>query len=122
MALPQRALTLNDAAVPIHGGRLAIAGDGAPGDTSALILDNQVVATKRGKLIVGVAAGNNGAGAITVAGTVPGDVVMLVTNLSTPANASASFESVVSVAGQVQQTSASNLTGSTYQFLVDPRS
>jgi hypothetical protein len=122
MALPQRALTADDTAVSIHGRRLGLAGDGSAGDTSALLLDGKVVASSRGKLIVGVAAGNNGAGAITVAGTVPGDAVVLVTNLSTPANASASFEGTVSVAGQVQQTSASNLSGSTFQFLVDPRS
>ena len=59
---------------------------------------------------------------ITQAVVAPGDIVLLVTDITTPGNASASFESTVSVAGQVQQTSASNLSTMTYQFLIDPQS
>jgi hypothetical protein len=122
MSLLTRAAGADDVLISLHPRRLGIVGDGLPGDTSALVLDGQVVATKRGKIIGGIAAGSNGAGAVTVAGAVVGDVVIMVTNLTTPGVASASFEATVSVAGQVQQTSASNLSGSTYQFLLDPRS
>jgi hypothetical protein len=65
-----------------------------------------------------VAAGHSGVGAITVAGALVGDAVVMVTNMTTPALATSSFESTVSVAGQVQQTSASNLSASTFSFLL----
>lgn len=122
MSLLTRAAGGDDILVSVHLRRLGIVGDGNSGNPSALVLDNQVVATKRGKIISGISAGAAAAGPITVAGAVVGDVVIAVTNLTTPANASASFEATVSVAGQVQQTSGSNLNGSTYQFLLDPRS
>jgi len=111
----------------LHGRRLGIRGDGSsptakPGDV--LVLDGVAIgATRSGpNAIKAVAAGNNGAGAITVAGTLVGDNVEMVVNLSAPADATASFEATVSIAGQVQQTSASNLSGSTFLFLVQPQS
>lgn len=119
--------------VSLHGRRLGMVGDptsnpstytGAPaaGQTStALVFDGVPVLSTRPD-IVAVAVGSNGAGAITVAGAVVGDTVTAAVNLTTPAVASSSFESTVSVAGQVQQTSASNLSGSTFHFLVKPRS
>jgi hypothetical protein len=68
-----------------------------------------------------VAVGLNGAGAITVAGAKIGDIVTSV-NLTTPATTAANaFEAVVSVDGQVQQSSASNLSGLTYAFLLFPQ-
>ena len=97
-------------------------GDGLSGVNSNLMVDGNVVAASRGPTLVGVAAGSNGAGSITVTGAAVGDKVNAVTNLTTPALATSSFEATVSVANQVQQTSASNLSGSTYQFILVPQS
>jgi len=69
-------------------------------------------------LVTVVAAGRNGAGAITATGLKVGDKVVSATNLTTPAGALASFESEITVADQIQQSSASNLTSSTYIFQV----
>ena len=71
-----------------------------------------------------IAAGNNGVGAITVAGAVVGDTVVAVENLTTPAIVArgTSFEATVSVAGQVQQLSSSNLSGNNYRVTVVPQS
>ena len=121
MALPQRALTADDTAVSIHGRRLGLAGDGTPGDTSALLLDGKVVATSR-HAIKKVTAGSNGAGPVTLAGTVPGDVVEVVANLTTPGDVTSSFEGTITVAGQIQQTAATNLSAAQLLFQVSPRS
>jgi hypothetical protein len=119
-----RAAASDDVLVWEHGRRHGIVGDGQAGNPSALVLDGKVIASNRVTTvkITAVAAGHNGAGAITVAGAVVGDTVMCVVNLSAPALASSSFEATVSVAGQVQQTSASDLSGSTFMFEVFPRS
>jgi hypothetical protein len=111
----------------LHGRRLGLRGDGAgPFATSkdVLVLDGVAVGSTRSgpNAIKAVAAGSNGAGAITVAGAAVGDNVELVFNATAPADATASFEATVSVAGQVQQTSASNLSGNTYLFFVQPQS
>jgi hypothetical protein len=66
-----------------------------------------------------VAAGHNGAGAVTITGAPLGAKVISVVNLSSPALASSSFEATLSVAGQIQQTSSSNLSGNTYLITVD---
>lgn len=110
----------------LHGRRLGIRGDGqGPLSTSqdVLVLDGVSIGSTRSgpNAIKAVAAGNNGAGAIVVAGAKVGDNVELVLQ-STFVDASASFESTVSVAGQVQQTSGSNLSGNTYLFFVQPQS
>jgi hypothetical protein len=54
--------------------------------------------------------GRNGAGSVTVAGAKVGDKVGSVTNLTTPGDLTSSFESVVTVAGAVQQTAATDLS------------
>jgi hypothetical protein len=119
-----RAATSDDVLVWEHGRRLGVVGDGQSGDPSLLVLDGKGHLSNRqaAPFFSAVAAGSNGAGAITVASAVKGDTVVSVTNLTAPADASSSFEAVVSVTGQVQQTSASNLSGNTYLFLVYPRS
>lgn len=124
MAQLGRAATSDDVLVWEHGRRLGIVGDGQSGSPSGLMLDGKMIASNRtaAPVLTGVAAGSNGAGNVAVAGAVVGDTVVSVTNLSTPADASASFESTVSVAGNVKQTSASNLSGSTFLFLLIPRS
>lgn len=76
-----------------------------------------------------VFAGLNGAGGATISnvntGDTPqvGDFVVAVLQLNgTPSDASASFEKVISVVGQIQQTSTSNLSANTYQVLTRPQS
>jgi hypothetical protein len=61
------------------------------------------------------------AGQITLTGTAIGDVVVNVVNLTTPANAEAAFESVISVANKIVQISASNLSANKYlAILIGP--
>lgn len=73
------------------------------------------------------AAGRNGAGSITVTGTKVGDLVVGALGFVTATGAitalsNASFESVVTVADAIQQSSGSNLTANTYVFFVQPQS
>lgn len=74
-----------------------------------------------------IATGSNGAGPITVGAsqggaTQVGDIVTAVFQGGTPTVVTADvFERVVSVAGQIQQTSSSNLSGNTYCWLVYPQ-
>jgi len=67
------------------------------------------------------ASGSNGAGAITTAGTQAGDIVTCVLQGGTTVPAADIFERIVSVAGQIQQNSSSNLSGNTYIWLVFPQ-
>ena len=54
-------------------------------------------------------AGNNGAGHVTAASVKVGDFVLMAIDLTTPADVTADFESVVTVAGQIQQPAAVDL-------------
>jgi len=65
------------------------------------------------------AFGRRGAGAIPFSGMTVGEAVIGVINVVTRANAASSFESTVSKAGQIQQTSASDLSGQEFFFIVD---
>lgn len=58
--------------------------------------------------------GKNGAGACTLTGAKVGARVMGVVNLSTPGDAASSFEGVITVADQIQQSSASNLSAAVF--------
>jgi hypothetical protein len=58
--------------------------------------------------------GLNGKGAIPINGTPSGSAVFGVINVASGNNETANFESVTTVAGQIQQTSASNLSGNEY--------
>jgi hypothetical protein len=58
--------------------------------------------------------GANGIGPCVLASAQIGDRVLAVVNLNTSANESGSFETVISKNAQIQQTSASNLSGSSY--------
>jgi hypothetical protein len=49
-------------------------------------------------------------------------VLLFALDLTTPANVTSSFEPVVSIAGQIQQTSASNLSGKNIFFVLQPAS
>jgi hypothetical protein len=111
-----------------HGRRLGVRGDGqgaisAP-PTGALVLDGVAIGSTRSgpNSLKVVAAGSNGAGAVTVTGTKVGDNVELVLDLTDATDITTAFEATVSIAGQVQQTSATNYSGKTCVFFVQPQS
>jgi hypothetical protein len=117
------AKTISDRALLwIHGRRLGLFGDGQSTNNNSLILDGVTVgSTRTGAAPLLVSAnGAAAAGAVTTAGTLVGDNVSFVMG-PTNADATSSFESTVSVAGQVQQTSASNLLSNVYVFFVNPQ-
>lgn len=58
------------------------------------------------------------AGAITLTGVKVGDIVKGVANATDGTNDSANFETVITVANQIQQTSASNLSTKKFVALV----
>jgi len=105
----------------LHGRRLGIVGDGQTGGQSALVLDGVPIACTRSDIVV-TTLGHNGAGAVAVAGVQVGDNVLNVTNLTTPGDVTASFESTATVAGQVQQTAATDLSAAVLMFQVQPQS
>lgn len=111
----------------LHGRRLGIKGDGQgpfSSESDVLVLDGVAVGSTRSgpNGIKAFAAGLTGKGGVTVAGAVVGDNVEWVLDLTTPGDGASNFETTVSVAGQVQQTSASNLSGKNYVFFVQPQS
>lgn len=116
-----RAAKADDVLVSIHARRLGIVGDGLSGDTSALLLDGKVIGTGRNRIVVCQTA-SNGAGAVTLTGAVIGDTVENVTNITTQGDVTSSFEATISVAGQIQQTAATNLSGQQCLFQVRPNS
>jgi hypothetical protein len=58
--------------------------------------------------------GNSGAGACVLPGPQVGDTVVGVINLATRGSEASSFETTISKAGQIQQTSASSLSANQY--------
>lgn len=68
--------------------------------------------------------GVNGAGPATATGVKVGDQVLLVLDLTAAplVNGAANYESTITVNGQIQQTSASNLTTHTYLLIVIAKS
>ncbi len=72
------------------------------------------------------AAGKNGAGAITLTGAAVGDRLLAVFGAPTAGGAleakapGTDFEAAVTVADQIQQSSASNLSANTYIFILIP--
>lgn len=108
MAQLGRAATSDDVLVWEHGRRLGVVGDGQSGNPSALVLDGKVIASNRlagGILVKAVTA--IAAGAITLTGAAVGDTVVSCTDLTTPGDGSAKFETTISVANQIQQLAAS---------------
>ena len=65
-----------------------------------------------------VANGRTGAGAVTLATAGAGDAVLGVVNLSDLSDDKASFEAVISTAGQIQQSSASDLSTKVFLFIL----
>lgn len=65
--------------------------------------------------------GNNGAGAIAATGLAVGDLVLRVINHTDLTDVAASFETTITVADQIQQTSATNLSAKKIAaFVVSP--
>jgi hypothetical protein len=116
------ALTQDNVLVWLQGRRVGLVGDGAFSASSGMLVDGQLVGSKRGNAVFQLAAGNNGAGDIAFTAAASGDVLLFALDLTTPANVTSSFEPVVSIAGQIQQTSASNLSGKNIFFVLQPAS
>jgi hypothetical protein len=116
------ALTQDNVLLWLHGRRIGLVGDGNFSPSSGLLIDGQLVGSKRGAGVFQLAAGNNGAGSVSFPAAVDGDIVMFALDLMTPANVTPSFESVISTAGQIKQTSASILSGKYIFFLLQPAS
>lgn len=97
---------------------------GAPGYSVALqgAVDlsgaDSVVGIPASTFLVKSQDGNNGAGSLALTGAVVGDQVLAVTNLTSPADVTADFESVISVAGHIQQSSATDLSAKVCQFIL----
>src|ERR1700704_3255115 len=88
----------------IHARRLGLTSDGQGTQSSAaLVLDGVPVASTRAPILK-IATSLSGAGAVTLAGTVVGDKVVSVTDMSGDSDVTANFESTITVAGQIQQT------------------
>jgi hypothetical protein len=107
----------------LHGRRLGLFGDGQASVNNSLVVDGITVGSTRtgANSLKQFVAGNNGAGAVTVTGTIVGDVVELVCNITDGTDVTSSFEATVTVANQVQQTSASNLSAKNLLFFVNPQ-
>jgi len=107
----------------LHGRRLGIYGDGQTSQNSSLVLDGVAIGSSRtgANSLKQALVGSNGAGSVTITGALVGDIVELVVNLTTPGDVTSSFESTISVAGQIQQTAATNLSGATCLFFINPQ-
>lgn len=71
-------------------------------------------ASSRNPVPVTLVQGLNGTGSCIVGDAKKGDIVVGMYNISTLGSESGNFESTVSVQGQIQQTSSSNLSGNQY--------
>lgn len=110
-----------------HGRRLGVFGDSQVNTNTSLVIGDNggvtVGSTRTGANSLKVLAnGLASAGAVTVAGTLVGDIVELVLDLNAApvVDVTADFESTVSVAGQVQQTGGS-LSAHPCLFFVNPQ-
>lgn len=108
----------------LHGRRLGVIGDSYGSNTSLLVLDGIAVGSSRSGAapLLSVANGVAAAGPVTIAAAAVGDNVAMVLNLTGDSDDSANFESTVTVAGQIQQSSASNLSANKYLFVFQPQS
>jgi len=120
---------VNNVLLWIHGRRFGLFGDGQSTNNSSAVLDGVTIGSTRtgANSFKVVAAGLNtsaatiGTGGVAATGVLVGDTVDAVWNLTTPADATASFESTISTAGYIQQISGTNLSASTYGFFVNPQ-
>jgi hypothetical protein len=119
---PMPALTQDNVLLWLHGRRLGLVGDGSFSASTGVLVDGQLIGSKRGPVVSQLAAGNNGVGSVGFSAAVDGDSVLLALDLTTPANVTSSFEGVISVAGQIRQTSSANLSGKNILFQIAPAS
>jgi len=106
----------------LHGRRFGIFGDGQSTNNSSAVLDGVAVGSTRtgANSLKGVATSlSSGTGAVTLAGTLVGDTVELVVDLTDATDVTADFEATISVAGQIQQTVA--LASKVCLFFVNPQ-
>ncbi len=109
----------------LHGNRFGLYGDGQSTTNSAAVLDGVVVGSVRtgAAPLLGVATAlSSTTGAVTLTGTQVGDTVTLVLDMNAApfVDVTANFEATISVAGQIQQTSASQANHSCL-FFVNPQ-
>jgi hypothetical protein len=116
------ALTPDNVLLWLHGRRVGLVGDGSFSASSGLMIDGQLVGSRRGPVVSQLALGSNGAGSISFPAAVDGDFVLSALDLTTPANVTASFEAVISTAGQIRQTSSANLSAKNIWFQIAPAS
>jgi hypothetical protein len=116
------ALTPDNVLLWLHGRRVGLVGDGSFSASSGLMVDGQLIGSKRGPAVSQLAPGSNGIGSIAFPAAVDGDVVLSALDLTTPANVTSSFEAVISTAGQIRQTSAANLSAKNIWFQIAPAS
>ncbi len=115
------ALTVSLSTIPKNLGKAESAGD-AKVNLSTVINEHDTALKLYSKaldpLIVAV-AGHNGAGAVTLTGAKVGDKVVGVTQLTTTfQDGKANFESTITVADQIQQSSATNFSAVVFQFVI----
>jgi hypothetical protein len=111
------ALTPDNVLLWLHGRRVGLVGDGSFSASSGLMVDGQLVGARRGPVVSQLATGS-----IAFLAAVDGDAVLLALDLTTPANVTASFEAVISTAGQIRQVSAANLSAKNILFQIAPAS
>lgn len=70
------------------------------------------------KVITVASLGRNGAGALTLAGTRIGDKVVMAYNLTDLTDSAAGFEATITAAGQIQQSSATDLSAKKHLFQI----
>lgn len=88
----------------------APAGSASPGADGSPVLFGTALAQYVGN-------GRNGAGSLTAANAVVGDKVVAAVNLTSLTDATANFETTITVSGAIQQSSASDLSAVKHLFL-----
>jgi hypothetical protein len=94
---------------------LATHAEALAGSDTARALTAAALAATRAKTFQISFSGRNGAGACTAVGLAVGDIILSISGLTDMGIASANFEATVTVADQIQQTAAGDL--STKNFL-----
>lgn len=76
----------------------------------------------RRQTFVVTAFGISAAGGVPIGDVRVGDIIENVRLITTGASASGSFETTATVAGEVRQSSSSNLSANEYDFIITPQS
>lgn len=90
-------------------------------DTSLDTLEGNAAFGVAGKRLL-VFTGHNLAGACTATGAKVGDKVVGIVNLTTPASGTSLFEATITVADQIQQSSATDLSAKVFALLLQAKS